>query len=146
MKMELIAALIHRPKVLFLDEPTIGLDVVSQRAVRLFLRDYNRRHRVTIILTSHYMADIKELCERVIVIHKGSKIYDGAAGHARVGLRQQEEDRPLRAEGREPSPSRGARGTARPPRGRRHLHAARLKPTISSPSPRRCSRREPSPT
>src|SRR5271157_1001073 len=77
MKMELIAALIHRPKVLFLDEPTIGLDVVSQRAVRLFLRDYNRRHRVTILLTSHYMADIKELCERVIVIHKGVKIYDG---------------------------------------------------------------------
>jgi ABC-2 type transport system ATP-binding protein len=77
MKMELIAALLHRPKVLFLDEPTIGLDVISQRAVRLFLRDYNRRHRVTIVLTSHYMDDIKELCERVIVIHKGSKIYDG---------------------------------------------------------------------
>jgi len=78
MKMELIAALLHRPRVLFLDEPTIGLDVVSQKAVRQFLRDYNRRHRVTILLTSHYMADIKELCERVIVIHKGSKIYDGA--------------------------------------------------------------------
>jgi ABC-2 type transport system ATP-binding protein len=76
--MELIAALIHRPRVLFLDEPTIGLDVVSQRAVRQFLRDYNRRHRVTILLTSHYMADIKELCERVIVIHQGTKIYDGA--------------------------------------------------------------------
>ncbi|MBI4627029.1 MAG: ABC transporter ATP-binding protein [Verrucomicrobia bacterium] len=78
MKMELIAALLHRPRVLFLDEPTIGLDVVSQKAVRQFLRDYNRRFRVTILLTSHYMADIKELCERVIVIHKGSKIYDGA--------------------------------------------------------------------
>lgn len=78
MKMELIAALLHRPRVLFLDEPTIGLDIVSQRAVRQFLRDYNRRHRVTILLTSHYMADIKELCERVIVIHKGTKIYDGA--------------------------------------------------------------------
>jgi ABC-2 type transport system ATP-binding protein len=78
MKMELIAALLHRPRVLFLDEPTIGLDVVSQRAVRQFLRDYNRRYRVTILLTSHYMADIKELCERVIVIHKGRKIYDGA--------------------------------------------------------------------
>jgi ABC-2 type transport system ATP-binding protein len=77
MKMELIAALLHRPRVLFLDEPTIGLDVVSQKAVRAFLRDYNRRHKVTILLTSHYMADIKELCERVIVIHKGSKIYDG---------------------------------------------------------------------
>jgi ABC-2 type transport system ATP-binding protein len=78
MKMELIAALIHRPRVLFLDEPTIGLDVVSQKAVRRFLRDYNRRHRVTILLTSHYMADIQELCERVVVIHKGRKIYDGA--------------------------------------------------------------------
>jgi ABC-2 type transport system ATP-binding protein len=78
MKMELIAALLHRPRVLFLDEPTIGLDVVSQKAVRQFLRDYNRRYRVTILLTSHYMADIKELCERVIVIHKGIKIHDGA--------------------------------------------------------------------
>ena len=78
MKMELIAALLHRPRVLFLDEPTIGLDVISQKAVRQFLRDYNRKHRVTILLTSHYMADIKELCERVIVIHKGKKIYDGA--------------------------------------------------------------------
>jgi len=74
MKMELIAALLHRPRVLFLDEPTIGLDVISQKAVRQFLRDYNRRHRVTILLTSHYMADIKELCERVIVIHQGKKI------------------------------------------------------------------------
>ena len=78
MKMELIAALLHRPRVLFLDEPTIGLDVVSQKNVRQFLRDYNRKHRVTILLTSHYMADIAELCERVIVIHKGKKIYDGA--------------------------------------------------------------------
>jgi len=78
MKMELIAALLHRPRVLFLDEPTIGLDVVSQKAVRSFLRDYNRKYKVTILLTSHYMADIKELCERVIVIHKGLKIYDGA--------------------------------------------------------------------
>lgn len=78
MKMELIAALLHRPKVLFLDEPTIGLDVVSQKAVRGFLRDYNRRYRTTILLTSHYMADIQELCDRVIVIDKGKKIYDGA--------------------------------------------------------------------
>jgi len=77
MKMELIAALLHRPRVLFLDEPTIGLDVVSQRAVRQFLQDYNRRYKVTILLTSHYMADIQKLCERVIVIHRGSKIYDG---------------------------------------------------------------------
>ncbi len=85
MKMELIAALLHRPRVLFLDEPTIGLDVVSQKAVRSFLRDYNRKHRVTILLTSHYMADIKELCERVIVIHKGTKIYDGALARLEGG-------------------------------------------------------------
>ncbi|MCB1105411.1 MAG: ATP-binding cassette domain-containing protein [Opitutaceae bacterium] len=78
MKMELIAALLHRPRVLFLDEPTIGLDVISQKAVRNFLREYNRRNNVTILLTSHYMADIKELCDRVIIIHKGVKIYDGA--------------------------------------------------------------------
>jgi ABC-2 type transport system ATP-binding protein len=77
MKMELIAALLHRPRVLFLDEPTIGLDVVSQKAVREFLRDYNRRHRTTILLTSHYMADISSLCARVIVIDHGKKIYDG---------------------------------------------------------------------
>jgi ABC-2 type transport system ATP-binding protein len=78
MKMELIAALLHRPRVLFLDEPTIGLDVVSQRAIRQFLREYNRRHNVTILLTSHYMADIEELCERVIVINKGRMLYDGS--------------------------------------------------------------------
>jgi ABC-2 type transport system ATP-binding protein len=83
--MELIAALLHRPRVLFLDEPTIGLDVVSQKAVRNFLREYNRKHRVTILLTSHYMADIKELCERVIVIHKGKKIYDGALARLESG-------------------------------------------------------------
>jgi ABC-2 type transport system ATP-binding protein len=77
MKMELIAALLHRPRVLFLDEPTIGLDVVSQKNVREFLRDYNRRHKTTILLTSHYMADISSLCERVIVIDHGKKIYDG---------------------------------------------------------------------
>jgi len=77
MKMELIAALLHRPRVLFLDEPTIGLDVISQKAVRDFLRDYNRRHKTTILLTSHYMADISQLCERVIVIDHGKKIYDG---------------------------------------------------------------------
>lgn len=85
MKMELIAALLHRPRVLFLDEPTIGLDVVSQRAVRAFLRNYNRRHRVTILLTSHYMADIQELCDRVIVIHKGTKIYDGDLNRLETG-------------------------------------------------------------
>ena len=77
MKCELIASLLHQPKVLFLDEPTIGLDVVSQKVVREFLRDHNRRRKTTILLTSHYMADIQELCERVIIIDKGTMFFDG---------------------------------------------------------------------
>lgn len=77
MKMELIAALLHRPKVLFLDEPTIGLDVISQKKVREFLREYNRRHKVVTLLTSHYMQDIEELCERVILIDHGKLFFDG---------------------------------------------------------------------
>lgn len=77
MKMELIAALIHSPKVLFLDEPTIGLDVVMQKKMRDFIKDYNRRHKATIILTSHYMDDVKELCKRVIIIDKGKLLFDG---------------------------------------------------------------------
>src|SRR5438046_8378791 len=76
-KMELIAALIHEPRVLFLDEPTIGLDVVSQKRVREFLRVYNREHRIVTMLTSHYMQDIEELCERVIVIDHGKIFFDG---------------------------------------------------------------------
>jgi ABC-2 type transport system ATP-binding protein len=77
MKMELIAALLHRPKILFLDEPTIGLDVVSQKTVREFLREHNRKEKTTILLTSHYMTDIQELCERVIIIDKGAITFDG---------------------------------------------------------------------
>jgi ABC-2 type transport system ATP-binding protein len=77
MKMELIAALLHQPKVLFLDEPTIGLDVVSQKIVREFLRDYNAAKKTTIVLTSHYMTDIQELCQRVIIIDKGKIFFDG---------------------------------------------------------------------
>jgi ABC-2 type transport system ATP-binding protein len=76
-KMELIAALLHQPKVLFLDEPTIGLDVVSQKTVREFLREHNARQKTTIVLTSHYMADIQELCERVIIIDRGRIFFDG---------------------------------------------------------------------
>lgn len=78
MKMELIAALIHSPKILFLDEPTIGLDVVMQKKMRDFIKEYNRRYQATIILTSHYMDDVKELCERVIIIDKGKLLFDGA--------------------------------------------------------------------
>jgi ABC-2 type transport system ATP-binding protein len=77
MKMELIAALLHSPRVLFLDEPTIGLDVISQKNVRAFLREYNARHKVVTMLTSHYMQDIEELCRRVIIIDAGRIIFDG---------------------------------------------------------------------
>jgi len=76
-KMELIASLLHQPKVLFLDEPTIGLDVVSQKTVREFLREHNRRQKTTVLLTSHYMTDIQELCERVIIIDHGRIFFDG---------------------------------------------------------------------
>lgn len=77
MKAELLAALLHRPQVLFLDEPTLGLDVNAQVGVREFLREYNQRYGATILLTSHYMADITALCQRVLVIHQGQLIYDG---------------------------------------------------------------------
>jgi len=78
MKAELLAALIHHPEVLFLDEPTLGLDVNAQVSVREFLRDYNQRYGATVLLTSHYMADITALCQRVLVIHQGQMIYDGS--------------------------------------------------------------------
>src|SRR5919201_1439737 len=77
MKMELISALIHEPRVLFLDEPTIGLDVVSQKRVREFLRIYNEEHHIVTLLTSHYMQDIEELCHRVLVIDHGKIFFDG---------------------------------------------------------------------
>src|SRR5437764_9293469 len=77
MKMELIAALLHEPRVLFLDEPTIGLDVVSQKRVREFLRIYNEEHNIVTLLTSHYMQDIEELCHRVLVIDHGKIFFDG---------------------------------------------------------------------
>jgi ABC-2 type transport system ATP-binding protein len=77
MKAELLAALLHEPQVLFLDEPTLGLDVNAQVAVRQFLREYNQRYNATILLTSHYMADITALCDRVLVINQGQLIYDG---------------------------------------------------------------------
>src|ERR1044071_9652177 len=80
-KMELIASLLHQPRVLFLDEPTIGLDVVSQKTVREFLREHNAKHGTTILLTSHYMTDIKELCERVIIIDHGKIFFDGRISH-----------------------------------------------------------------
>ncbi len=77
MKMEIVGALLHRPNVLFLDEPTIGLDVTMQRRIRSFVEEYNRRYNATVLLTSHYMADVEALCKRVIVIHNGKLLFDG---------------------------------------------------------------------
>jgi len=78
MKAEIVGALLHQPQVLFLDEPTIGLDVTMQKRIRQFVADYNRRTGATVILTSHYMADVQALCRRVIVIHHGRILFDGA--------------------------------------------------------------------
>jgi ABC-2 type transport system ATP-binding protein len=77
MKCELVAALLHQPRVLFLDEPTIGLDVVSQEKIRSFVQEYNRLKRTTVLLTSHYMRDVEQLCQRVLVINHGQIVYDG---------------------------------------------------------------------
>jgi ABC-2 type transport system ATP-binding protein len=77
MKCEIAAALLHRPSVVFLDEPTIGLDVTMQRRIRAFIKEYNRRFQATILLTSHYMADVQALSKRVIVIHRGRLLFDG---------------------------------------------------------------------
>jgi ABC-2 type transport system ATP-binding protein len=77
MKVEVVGALLHLPQVLFLDEPTIGLDVTMQKRIRSFVAEYNRRHGATVLLTSHYMADVVALCKRVIVIHHGRILFDG---------------------------------------------------------------------
>jgi ABC-2 type transport system ATP-binding protein len=77
MKCELAAALLHRPSVLFLDEPTLGVDVTMQTRIRQFIGEYNRKHGATVLLTSHYMADVTALCRRVIVIHNGTLLFDG---------------------------------------------------------------------
>ena len=77
MKCEIVASLLHNPKVLFLDEPTIGLDVVMQKNMRDFVKSYNKEFNSTIILTSHYMDDVKELCKRVIIVDQGQILFDG---------------------------------------------------------------------
>jgi ABC-2 type transport system ATP-binding protein len=88
MKAEIAGALLHRPHVLFLDEPTIGLDITMQKRIRTFVAEYNQRHGATVMLTSHYMADVQALCRRVIVIHHGRVVFDGdlAALTERVGV------------------------------------------------------------
>jgi ABC-2 type transport system ATP-binding protein len=78
MKCEMVLALLHRPKVLLLDEPTIGLDVVMQKKIRGFIKDYNREHGATILLTSHYMEDVAALSKRALIINHGRLVYEGA--------------------------------------------------------------------
>ena len=78
MKMELIAGLLHKPKLVFLDEPTIGLDIFSQEAIRIFIKEYQHTYKATVILTSHYLEDVKKLAKRLIIIHKGMIVYDGS--------------------------------------------------------------------
>lgn len=80
MKCELIASLLHSPRVLFLDEPTIGLDVVMQKKIREFIKEYNREYGATVILTSHYMDDVKEVCKRIVIINHGQIVFDGELG------------------------------------------------------------------
>lgn len=100
MKCEVAAALLHTPRILFLDEPTIGLDVTMQRRIREFVADYNRRTGASVLLTSHYMADVEALCKRVVVIHHGRILYDGAlselvqrfASHKTLNLELEEGD------------------------------------------------------
>jgi ABC-2 type transport system ATP-binding protein len=77
MKMEFVAALLHKPTVLFLDEPTLGLDITMQKRIRTFVAEYNRRYDASVLLTSHYMADVQALCKRVVVIHHGHVLFDG---------------------------------------------------------------------
>ena len=77
MKMEIIAALLHRPQIILLDEPTLGLDVISQSKIREFVKYYNNKHKTTFVITSHYTKDIQEMCKRVFVLNKGKQVYDG---------------------------------------------------------------------
>ena len=88
MKMELIASLLHRPSVLFLDEPTIGLDIIAQKKIREFIRSYNEQTKTTIILTSHSMQDIEALSRRAIIINNGKAVYDGSLENIRNALGQ----------------------------------------------------------
>jgi ABC-2 type transport system ATP-binding protein len=122
MKMEIVASLLHRPSVLFLDEPTIGLDVDMQKRIRTFVAEYNRRHGACVLLTSHYMADVEALCRRVIVIHRGRILFDGQlaalterfAAHKTIGvLLDQEADATRLAAFGEIVSSEGGRTTLR---------------------------------
>jgi ABC-2 type transport system ATP-binding protein len=140
MKMEIVGSLLHRPAVLFLDEPTIGLDVAMQKRIRTFVADYNRRHGACVLLTSHYMADVEALCRRVIVIHHGRLLFDGDltalterfAAHKTIGVRlEHDSDRDRLAGFGEVVGSDGGRTTLRVDREAAPRVAARLLSVLS---------------
>ncbi len=128
MKMELIAALLHAPDVLFLDEPTIGLDVVAQHDIRRFLKQYQRERNITVLLTSHYMKDVVDLCERVVIVSQGEIFYDGSltgildrfSDHKIVTLLLADETLPAHLE------RWGEVLEARPPRAKVRIERARI--------------------
>jgi ABC-2 type transport system ATP-binding protein len=103
MKMEIIAALLHEPEVLFLDEPTIGLDILSQRAIRDIVRKLNATRGTTVMLTSHYLSDIEELCRRVILVNRGSIVYDGALAGVNAALAERKVVKLVLSEGADPA-------------------------------------------
>jgi viologen exporter family transport system ATP-binding protein len=133
MKMEIVGALLHRPQVLFLDEPTIGLDVTMQKRIRRFIAEYNRRYGATVLLSSHYMADVQALCRRVIVIHHGRILFDGNlsalagrfAAYKTIGVVLEDGSTDLRAYG-EVVHQDGDRTTLRVPKDETSRVTARL--------------------
>ena len=133
MKVEIVGSLLHRPQVLFLDEPTIGLDVTMQKRIRTFVAEYNQRHGATVLLTSHYMADVEALCKRVIVIHHGRILFDGAlsslgnefAAYKTIGVVLEDENAQLDGYG-EVIHRDGDRATLRVPKGDTSRVAGRL--------------------
>ena len=137
MKCELVAGLLHRHEVMFLDEPTLGLDVSMQARLRRFLAEYNHRSGVTVILTSHYMADVVALCPRVILIHHGALLYDGelSALAEQLGAVQADPDQPeRRGKRRAKLPARSRNGGT----GERAHRAARAAGQRRRRSPRSC--------
>ena len=135
MKVELAAALLHRPEVLFLDEPTIGLDITMQRRIRAFIAEYNQRHGATVLLTSHYMADVEALCRRVIVIDHGRILFDGDLTALVTRLAAYKDDR--RDAGRRRAPTCPAYGEVRSRDGDRVT--LRVPKAETPRSPRGCS-------
>ena len=133
MKVEVVGSLLHLPQVLFLDEPTIGLDVTMQKRIRAFVGEYNRKHGATVLLTSHYMADVEALCRRVIVIHHGRILFDGQlsalgnefAAYKTIGVVLENGAAPLDAYG-ELIHRDGDRATLRVPKAETSRVAARL--------------------